>query len=138
MKTLLSLLAALLPAPAVLAAGSLSAHAQPAGAPHGTPMGQHQRMDPAKMQEMMAKRQAELKAQLKITAAQEPAWNTFIASMQPPAGVRRLFRIRRDRMPIFLMPSAVWCMLNTSLPRRKMMLPLLSISTSPPPVTFSR
>ena len=71
---------------AVLAAGSLSAHAQPAGAPHGAAMGHHQRMDPAKMQEMMAKRQAELKTRLNISAAQEGAWNAFIASMQPPAG----------------------------------------------------
>ena len=42
----------------------------------------HER-DPAKRQEMMAKRQAELKAQLQLTAAQEPAWNTFVASMKP-------------------------------------------------------
>jgi periplasmic protein CpxP/Spy len=37
-------------------------------------------------QERMAKRQAELKAKLKITPAQEGAWTTFTASMQPPAG----------------------------------------------------
>ena len=37
----------------------------------------------------MLKRQAALKAQLKITAAQEGAWTTFTTSMQPPArGVR--------------------------------------------------
>ena len=48
-------------------------------------MGHHQRMDPAKMQEMVAKRQAALKAQLKLSAAQEPAWNAYVASMQPPA-----------------------------------------------------
>ena len=34
-------------------------------------MGHHQRMDPAKMQEMVAKRQAALKAQLKLSAAQK-------------------------------------------------------------------
>jgi Spy/CpxP family protein refolding chaperone len=45
-------------------------------------MGRH---DPAKMQAWMAKRQAELKAMLKITPAQESAWTTFTASMQPPA-----------------------------------------------------
>ena len=84
---------------AVLAAGSLSAYAQPAGAPHGAAMGQHQRMDPAKMQEMMAKRQADLKAQLKLTAAQEPAWNAFIASMQPPAGMaQRMDPAARKKM----------------------------------------
>jgi periplasmic protein CpxP/Spy len=37
-------------------------------------------------QERMVKRQAELKAKLKITPAQEGAWTTFAASMQPPAG----------------------------------------------------
>jgi periplasmic protein CpxP/Spy len=37
-------------------------------------------------QERMVKRQAELKAKLKITPAQEGAWSTFAASMQPPAG----------------------------------------------------
>lgn len=49
-------------------------------------MGHHQRMDPAKMHEMMARRQAaDLKAKLKLAPAQEPAWNSFVASMQPPA-----------------------------------------------------
>jgi periplasmic protein CpxP/Spy len=38
-------------------------------------------------QERMAKRQAELKAKLKITPAQEGAWTTFAASMQPPANM---------------------------------------------------
>jgi Spy/CpxP family protein refolding chaperone len=45
-------------------------------------MGRH---DPAKMQAMMAKRQAEMKAKLKITPAQEGAWTSFTAAMQPPA-----------------------------------------------------
>ncbi len=47
--------------------------------------GMMQERDPAKRQEMMAKRQTELKAQLQLTAAQEPAWNTFVASMTPTA-----------------------------------------------------
>jgi periplasmic protein CpxP/Spy len=37
-------------------------------------------------QERMDKRQAELKAKLKITSAQEGAWTTFAAAMKPPAG----------------------------------------------------
>lgn len=41
--------------------------------------------DPAKMQERINKRLGELKAALKITSAQEPAWSAFAASMQPPA-----------------------------------------------------
>jgi Spy/CpxP family protein refolding chaperone len=50
----------------------------------GSRMGKH---DPAKMQAMMAKRQTELKASLKITPAQEGAWTTYSAAMQPPAGM---------------------------------------------------
>lgn len=42
------------------------------------------RMDPAKMDAMHAKRSAELKAALKITPAQEGAWNDFAAAMKPP------------------------------------------------------
>lgn len=45
--------------------------------------------DPAarekRMAEHHAKRLAELKAALKLTAAQEGAWNTFTAATQPPA-----------------------------------------------------
>ena len=44
-------------------------------------MGSH---DPAAMQARMAKRQAEMKTMLKITPAQESAWTTFTAAMQPP------------------------------------------------------
>ncbi len=57
-----------------------------AAATDGKPrMEHHQRMDPAKMDEMRAKRTAELKAKLKITAAQEGAWTTFTSAMKPPA-----------------------------------------------------
>ncbi|MBC7610217.1 MAG: Spy/CpxP family protein refolding chaperone [Polaromonas sp.] len=53
----------------------------PAGT-HGDHMGRH---DPAKMQAGIAKRQADMKAKLKITPAQEGTWTTFTAAMQPPA-----------------------------------------------------
>jgi len=61
--------------------------APPAGSPppasaHGERMGRH---DPAKMQAMIAKHQAELKAKLKLTPAQEGAWTSYTAAMQPPA-----------------------------------------------------
>lgn len=65
--------------------------AAPAGSPPvaGKPTGPHEgrmaRHDPAKMQAMIAKRQAELKAKLKITPAQEGAWTSYTAAMQPPA-----------------------------------------------------
>lgn len=55
--------------------------------PSGSGMAQH---DPAKMHERMLKHMAALKAKLQLTAAQEPAWATFTASMQPaaPMGLR--------------------------------------------------
>ncbi|MDD2881636.1 MAG: Spy/CpxP family protein refolding chaperone [Rhodoferax sp.] len=45
------------------------------------------KMDPAKMQAMMDKRHAALKAQLKITASQEAAWTSFIDAHKAPAGM---------------------------------------------------
>lgn len=45
-------------------------------------------MDPAKMQTMLDKRHAALKAQLKLTTAQEPAWMAFIESHKVPAGMK--------------------------------------------------
>ena len=66
-------------APAAPPAGPAAA-GRPAD-PHGDHMGRH---DPAKMQAMMAKHQAELKAKLKITPAQEGAWTSYTAAMQPP------------------------------------------------------
>ena len=47
-------------------------------------MGKH---DPARMQERVANRQAELKDKLNITAAQEPAWTAFTTAMKPPASL---------------------------------------------------
>jgi protein CpxP len=46
-----------------------------------------QHMTPVKMQEHMAGRQAELKAQLKLTPTQESAWTTYTSAMKPPAGM---------------------------------------------------
>ena len=49
-------------------------------------MGGHSdRHDPAKMQAWIAKRQADMKALLKITPAQEGAWTSYTATMQPSA-----------------------------------------------------
>jgi protein CpxP len=47
--------------------------------------GMHGRMDPAKMEAMIAKHLADLKTKLKITAAQEGSWTAFTAAMKPPA-----------------------------------------------------
>jgi protein CpxP len=61
----------------------------PAAKEHGGPRDHAGRGDPAKMQAHFAKRQADLKAKLKLTAAQEPSWNAFTSAMQPPANWKR-------------------------------------------------
>src|SRR5450759_4392680 len=50
-----------------------------AGGPMHEGMG---KMDPAKMQVRIDKRNAALKAQLKLTAAQEGAWTSYTAAMK--------------------------------------------------------
>jgi len=71
----------------VLAGAGFGAMAQKSnhdqGMMDGGPRMHH--MDSAKMEEMHAKRSAELKTKLKITAAQEGAWSTFSAAIKPPA-----------------------------------------------------
>ena len=52
---------------------------------HQSSTGHHKKMDPAKFQEKVAKRQADLREKLNLSAAQEPAWNAYIASVTPPA-----------------------------------------------------
>jgi hypothetical protein len=42
-----------------------------------------------RMQKKMVERQARLKSELKLTPAQEPAWNAFVARTQPPARTER-------------------------------------------------
>lgn len=59
--------------------GASSTHA------HQGAKGRHHRMDPAKRDALVAKRQAELKTKLKITAEQEGAWTSFTTAMKPPA-----------------------------------------------------
>lgn len=60
-----------------------------AGAPmHEGMRGHYHRMgkmDPVKMQAWMDKRNAEFKAQLKLTPAQEGAWTAYVAAMTPSA-----------------------------------------------------
>jgi hypothetical protein len=64
------------------APATASAPAQPG--PHAGHQGKH-RHDPAKMQARIAKHQAELKAKLSITPAQEGAWSAYTAALQPQA-----------------------------------------------------
>lgn len=79
----------------LLVAGVLSTAAVAAFSQSGTPMMDHgmghggkhgmRQMDPAKMDQMVSKRLADLKARLKITASQESAWTTFTTAMKPSA-----------------------------------------------------
>lgn len=75
----------------LVAGASLAAMAQPmmgdhCAMPQGGGMGMRGKMDPAKMDAMVAKRQGEIKAKLKIMPDQEAAWSAFSAAMKPPAG----------------------------------------------------
>ncbi|GAB3481944.1 Spy/CpxP family protein refolding chaperone [Polaromonas eurypsychrophila] len=67
-------------APAAPAAASARAQPGPQAGHHG----QH-RHDPAKMQARMVMHQAELKAKLAITPAQEGAWSAYTTALQPQA-----------------------------------------------------
>ena len=67
----------------------------------GGPRAEHRQMDPKKMEEMHAKRSAELKEKLKITPAQEGAWTSFTAAMKPPArdAAQRPDRAELEKLP---------------------------------------
>lgn len=94
---------------AVLATAGFAAFSQaPAGGMMGGAGGMHEgrgdermgKMDPAKMQARMDKRNADLKAALKITPAQEGAWTTYTAAMKPPADMmgKRPDRAEMDKL----------------------------------------
>lgn len=74
-----------------------------AGGPMHEGMGHSRmgKMDPAKMQAWMDKRNAELKAKLKLTPAQEGAWTTYTAAMKPAADMmtKRPDRTELDKLP---------------------------------------
>lgn len=91
---------------ALAAALALPALAQQAPAAPGQPqhrMGQHHAGADSKdhqqqRQAYMAERMAQLKAQLKLTAAQEPAWTSFTAAMQPAERKARLDHADMDKL----------------------------------------
>jgi hypothetical protein len=66
----------------------------------GGRMGHMGQRDPAKMEQMMAKRAADLKTKLKITPAQEGAWTAFTGAMKPPADMmaKRPDRAEMDKL----------------------------------------
>jgi periplasmic protein CpxP/Spy len=70
---------------------------------HGR-MGQ---MDPAKMQAMMDKRQADLKVKLKVTPAQEGAWTAFTSAMKPPADMAKTHEAHRAEMAKLSTPERI-------------------------------
>lgn len=69
----------------LLAGASVTAMARgPGGCDEGH-SGPHAEKMHQRMADKMAKREADLKAALKLTAAQEAAWGTFTNAMKPPA-----------------------------------------------------
>jgi hypothetical protein len=90
----------------MLACAGLSVQAQtPTDAPKGPPPAGHEhrggpggKFDPARMQEFQARRLADLKAKLKLTPAQEGAWTSFTADLQPPAASPCLDRSEMDKL----------------------------------------
>ncbi len=77
----------------LLASLGFATLAQTPPAPEGgpgqpAPQARHERRgwhDPARMQERMARRLAELKDKLQIAPAQEGAWTAFTTALKPPA-----------------------------------------------------
>lgn len=97
----------------LLATAGFAAFSQVPGAGQDCMMGQgamyggmhHERMgkfDPAKMQARMDQRSAALKAQLKLTPAQEAAWTSFTAAMKPPAA---MLANRPDHAELIKLPT---------------------------------
>ena len=86
----------------LLATAGVAAYSQitAADGPMHAGMGQHRmgQKDPARMQAWMDKRASELKAALKLSAAQEGAWATFTAAMKPPTDLRA--RHEADRIEL--------------------------------------
>ena len=99
---------------AILMAGTaMSAMAQTPPSPPGGPGSEHRSMmrhgpmDPAKMQAIVAQRQAALKEKLKITAAQEGAWSAFTSTMQPPADMQKRRIAMRAEMDKLTTPERI-------------------------------
>jgi protein CpxP len=72
---------------ALLATSALAVLAQPAGSPPPEGgAGMHHRHSPEqreRMKDHMAKRVADLKAKLKLSAEQQGSWNAYLAAMKP-------------------------------------------------------
>jgi hypothetical protein len=85
---------------AAIGGASLAQPAPPQGGPDGRQDGGHrmmmrEHMDPAQMKQRRAER---LRDVLQLTPRQEPALQEFLASMQPPGGMRERMQGRRQEM----------------------------------------
>jgi hypothetical protein len=99
-------------AAAMMAALALPVLAQPApSAPPAAGASAEQARKPGDWQERrqayMAKHTNALKAQLKLTPAQEPAWAAFTAAMQPAERSARLDRLDRKEMEKLTTPERI-------------------------------
>lgn len=93
-----------LAAAAMLAALTLPAFAQQAPAPGAAGARHHHHSSPAERAEHRAQRLAALKQELKLTPAQEPAWNAFTAALQPG---ERAARMDRGSMSTLTTPERI-------------------------------
>jgi protein CpxP len=90
----------------LLATAGFAAYSQNPGSMMGHDGGHMGRMDPAKMEQMVAKHMADLKTKLKITPAQEGAWTTFTAAMKP-SGAMSANRPDRAEMDKLTTPERI-------------------------------
>ena len=113
-KTILTGLAAL-----SMGAAAIGAHAQSEAA-HQNPNRPHltHEQREAKMAEFMAKREARLHDDLHITAAQESAWSSFVASMKPAARGEHMDRAAWAGLPA---PQRMQKMIDLQKQRTAMM-----------------
>lgn len=82
-----------------LGATAVAARADIGDCGHMGPMGSYGHgWSGEKMQQRIAKHQADLHAKLKLSAAQEPAWKTFTDSMQPGAMMQRPDRAEMEKL----------------------------------------
>ncbi len=94
---------------ALMLAGTVMAdeQANPAPMEHKAGPGMHAMhpMTPEQMKAQMAKHAAQLHDKLKLTAAQEPAWNAFVASMTPPEGQWKPGDMKAKRAEMAKLPA---------------------------------
>ena len=77
---------------------AMAAQAQEATTPHHRTYAAT-KFDPAKRAEHIAQRQQKLHDALKLTAAQEPAWKTYIAAIKPQTPIGRADRVSFKELP---------------------------------------